>query len=108
MSKRKTKDEHEEVETGNGQSEYVLRLFVTGASPNSSRAVTNLKNICEANIPGKYSLEIIDVYQSDDIARTEGLIALPMLVKKLPLPERKLIGDMSDTKKVLTGLGIIP
>jgi len=89
------------------QSKFVLRLFITGASPNSSRAVTNLKNICEANIPGDYSLEIIDVYQSRNIAESEGLIALPMLIKKSPLPERRMIGDMSNTEKVLSGLGLL-
>ncbi len=91
----------------NKQTKFVLRLFITGASPNSARAVTNLKNICESNIPGEYSLEIIDVYQSNDIAQNEGLIALPMLIKKFPLPERRMIGDMSNTKKVLSGLGIL-
>ncbi len=107
MSRKKNSDV-EETEGENVQGKFVLRLFITGASPNSSRAITNLKNICEANIPGSYSLEIIDVYQSNDIAESEGLIALPMLVKKYPLPERRMIGDMSNTRKVLTGLGLVP
>jgi circadian clock protein KaiB len=87
--------------------EYVLRLFVTGATPKSIRAVTNMKQICEQHLKGKYSLEIIDVYQQNNIAEEEQLIALPLLIKKFPLPERRLIGDMSDTKKVLKGLGLI-
>ena len=86
--------------------EYVLRLFITGATPNSVKAVNNLKLICEQYLKGKYSLEIIDVYQQEDIAEKEQIIALPLLVKKLPLPERRLIGDMSNTEKVLHGLGI--
>jgi circadian clock protein KaiB len=86
---------------------YQLRLFVTGASPNSVRAISNIKQISEQHIPDKYSLEIIDIYQDAALAETEQLIALPLLIKKSPLPERRLIGDMSDINKVLRGLGII-
>jgi len=86
--------------------EYVLRLFVTGASPNSIRAIANLKEICETYLKGRYSLEIIDVYQQEALAKKEQLVALPLLVKKAPLPERRLIGDLSDTQKVLKGLGL--
>lgn len=85
---------------------YVLHLFVTGASLHSTRAIANLKHICESYIPGKYSLEIIDVYQQKELAEQEQLIALPLLIKRRPLPERRLVGDLSDTEKVLTGLGI--
>jgi circadian clock protein KaiB len=87
--------------------EYVLRLFITGASPNSLRAITNLREICETHIRDNYSLEIIDIYQQAELAESEQLVALPLLIKKYPLPERRLIGDMSDTEKVLKGLGII-
>src|ERR1700733_7802269 len=90
----------------NGKEKYILRLFVTGASPNSTRAITNLKEICETNLKGNYTLEIIDVYQQPTIAENEQIIALPMLIKKSPSPERRLIGDMSDTKKVLRGLSL--
>jgi circadian clock protein KaiB len=86
--------------------EYVLRLFITGATPNSVRAVTNIKQICEDHLKGRYSLEIIDVYQQMGIAEKEQLIALPLLIKKCPLPERRMIGDLSDTGKVLKGLGL--
>lgn len=95
--------------TGNqeiSRVEYVLQLFVSGASPNSVRAIVNLKNICDAHLAGKYSLEIIDVYQQGIIARDAQIIALPLLIKKLPLPERRIIGDMSETKKLLHGLGL--
>jgi len=88
--------------------EFVLRLFITGATPNSSRALTNIKEICEQYLHGRYSLEIVDVYQQESIAEEEQLVALPLLIKKKPLPERRLIGDMSDTQKVLKGLGLIP
>jgi len=86
--------------------EYVLCLFVTGATPNSMRAITNIKEICEEHLKGNYSLEIIDVYQQADIAKREQLVALPMLLRKQPLPEKRLIGDLSDTDKVLNALGI--
>lgn len=85
---------------------YVLRLYVTGASINSLRAIVNIKEICDKYIPDKYSLEIIDVYQQKSIAEQEQIIALPLLIKRAPLPEKRLIGDMSDTIKVLNGLGI--
>lgn len=88
-------------------NEYVLRLFITGATPNSIRAITNIKELCEAYLKGRYSLEIIDVYQQTEIAEKEQLIALPLLIKKQPLPERRMIGDLSDTDKVLKGLGLI-
>lgn len=85
---------------------YQLRLFVTGASPNSTRAISNLKEICDAFLKEKYELEIIDVYQQPLMAQREQIIALPMLIKKGPGPERRLIGDMSNKEKVLRGLGI--
>jgi len=88
------------------EKEFVLRLFVTGASTNSLRAISNIKQICETYIKGNYSLEIIDVYQQRATAESEQLIALPLLIKILPLPERRLVGDMSDTEKLLLGLGL--
>ena len=87
---------------------YRLRLFVTGATPNSSRAISNLKEFCETYLPDKYELEIVDVYQQPLIAQSEQVIALPMLIKVSPSPVRRLIGDMSDTEKVLRGLGLLP
>jgi circadian clock protein KaiB len=87
-------------------AEFVLRLFITGATPNSIRAVSNIKQICEDHLKGRYSLEIIDVYQQQSLAEGEQLIALPLLIKKQPLPERRMIGDLSDTEKVLKGLGL--
>ena len=107
-----TNDERGEIEKNDQNNvdegaRYVLRLFVTGASSNSLRAISNLKRICENHIQGNYSLEIIDVYQQKNIAEIEQLIALPLLIKTLPLPARRLIGDMSDTDKVLRGLGLI-
>jgi circadian clock protein KaiB len=88
------------------EDRYVLRLFVTGASFNSVKAISNLTQICETYIQDNYSLEIIDVYQERSVAEREQIIALPLLIKSFPLPERRLIGDMSDTNRVLKGLGI--
>jgi len=85
---------------------YQLRLFVTGATPNSTRAIANLKDICETFLKGNYELEIIDVYQQPLMAQAEQIVALPLLIKKKPSPERRLIGDMSDTAKVLKGLNL--
>jgi circadian clock protein KaiB len=95
-----------EGKRGNAESEFVLTLFVSGASPNSVRAINNLQKILETHINGNYQLRVIDVRQEKVLAEKEQIIALPLLIKKSPHPERRLIGDMSDTKKVLNGLGI--
>jgi circadian clock protein KaiB len=85
---------------------YKLRLFITGASTNSTRAVINIKAICETYLKQNYELEIVDIHQQPLLAQSEEIIAVPLLVKKSPWPERRLIGDMSNTVKVLRGLGI--
>lgn len=86
--------------------EFELRLYITGATPNSVKAIANIRNICESYLKDRYALQIIDVYQNASLARQEQIIALPLLIKKLPLPERKLIGDLSETEKVLNALGV--
>lgn len=104
-------DEQEWIKQGNefdGDQPYQLRLYITGASPNSTRAVENLKSFCETYMKGNYRLEIIDVYQQPAIAEQEQIIALPLLIKKAPGMERRLIGDMSDTAKILQCFNIIP
>lgn len=100
------KEEHPAV-PGEEDFEYVLQLFITGATPNSARAIVNIKQICEVHLKGRYCLEIIDVYQEQAMAEKEQLVALPLLIRKQPLPERRLIGDMSNTEKVLKGLGFL-
>ena len=97
-----------EEEAADQPSNLSLKLFITGASPNSAKAINNLKNICEQYIDSKYDLEIIDVYQQPLKAAEEQIVALPMLLKFFPLPVKKLIGDLSDTAKVLKGLGLNP
>lgn len=97
-----------DADTKKGQNfPYIFHLYVTGASANSSRAITNFRNLCETSLKGQYELNIIDVYQQPHIAKGVNIIALPLLVRKLPLPERRLIGDLSDHEKVIRNLGIL-
>jgi len=103
MTKQNNEPDQEDMSV---KEVYILRLFITGASPNSLRAIANLKEICETHLKGNYELEVIDVYQQPLIAQSEQVIALPMLIKMSPSPVRRLIGDMSDTEKVLRGLGL--
>ncbi len=83
-------------------------MYVTGMTPRSTQAIRNIKRICEEYLKGRYELEVVDIYQQPELAREGELIAAPTLVKKLPVPIRKLIGDMSNTEKVLVGLNIMP
>jgi len=86
------------------KDKYVLRLFITGTTSKSVLALTNLKKICEEYLEGRYELEVIDLYQNPALAKDEQIIAAPTLIKRLPLPFRRIIGDMSDIEKVLMGL----
>ena len=85
---------------------YILRLYVTGSSNRSLRAVYNLKKLCEEYLPDDYELEVIDIYKDPAAAREAQIIAAPTLVKKLPQPIRKFVGDMSNTQKILIGLDV--
>jgi circadian clock protein KaiB len=87
-------------------NEYVLRLYVAGTSSKSIRAVANIKEICERSLKNRYDLEVIDIYQQPVLVKGEKIIAAPTLVKKLPPPLRKFIGDMSDTERILVGLDL--
>jgi circadian clock protein KaiB len=86
---------------------YILRLFVTGMTPRSVRAVNNLRAICDRYLMGRYDLEVIDIYQQPTLTKGEQIIAAPTLIKKLPLPMRRIIGDMSDGDRVLVGLDLL-
>lgn len=90
----------------NGQGCYELKLYITGLTPNSVRAVKNIKSICNKYFNNNFKLEIIDVYQNPALAREENIIATPTLVKKSPSPTYRVVGNLSDTKKVLKLLGI--
>jgi len=86
--------------------EYVLRLYITGATPNSTKAIKNIKSICQQHLEGRYNLKIIDIYQQPELAKKDQVIALPLLVKLSPLPVKRLIGNLSNTEKVLKGLDL--
>ncbi len=93
---------------GKETTTYVLRLYVTGTTPRSMQAIANVKSICEQYLHGRYELEVIDLYQQPVLAQGEQIIAAPTLVKKLPEPLRRIIGDMTNTEKVLVGLDLRP
>lgn len=99
-------EDFEESMQHEDQEKYVLRLYITGMTPNSKKAVENVKTICEQYLKGRYELEVIDIYQQPSLAQGEQIIAVPTLIKKLPGPLRRLIGDMSNTEKVLMGLDL--
>ena len=88
--------------------EYVLHLFITGATPNSTRAVHNIKSLCEEYLKGRYELLIVDIYQQPELAQQEDLIGVPTLIKRSPGLVRRLVGDLSDRERVLKALGIEP
>lgn len=87
---------------------YLLRLFVSGSTPRSARAIQNIRALCEERLHGRYDLEVIDIYQHPEHVKPEQIIVTPTLVKKLPLPLRKIIGDLSDKERMLVGLDIVP
>jgi circadian clock protein KaiB len=88
------------------KAEYVLRLYITGMTARSAAAVATIKSICEEHLQGRYDLEVIDIYQYPQLAKDEQIIAAPTLVKKLPQPLRRFIGDLSDKERVLLGLDL--
>ena len=98
-----------ELERGGSRSrqrKYVLRLYVSGSTGKSTQAVENIKRICEEYLKNRYDLQVIDLYQQPQLARGEQIVAVPTLIKRLPLPLRRLIGDMSNEGKVLWGLDL--
>ena len=85
---------------------YVLRLYVTGTTPQSVRAIANIKKLCEVYLKGRYELDVVDLYQQPQLAQGEQIVAAPTLIKKSPLPQRRIIGDMSMSQRVLAGLDL--
>ena len=90
------------------KAKYLLRLYVTGTTGRSMRAIQNVRRICEEHLQGLYDLEVVDIYRNLPLARGDQIIAAPTLIKRLPVPLRRLIGDMSDEQRVLVGLDIRP
>jgi circadian clock protein KaiB len=85
---------------------YILCLYVTGSTPRSLKAISNVKKLCEEYLADDYELEVIDIYANPNAAREAQIIAAPTLIKRLPAPLRRFIGDLSNTQKVLRGLGV--
>jgi len=86
---------------------WILRLYVAGQTPKAITAFTNLKKICEEQLEGKYTIEVIDLLQNPHLANEYQIVALPTLIRKLPVPVRKIIGDLSNTERVLMGLDLL-
>ncbi len=87
---------------------WAMRLYVAGQSPRSSAAIANLRRICDEYLPGRYEVEVIDLLRNPELAKTDQIIAIPTLVKKLPVPVRHIIGDLSETARVLVNLELKP
>jgi circadian clock protein KaiB len=90
----------------NKNTKYHLRLYITATTPSSARAVANIRKLCEKYLPGRFELEVIDITTHPEIAKREQLIGAPTLIKHLPLPLRRFIGDMSNTEKLIVGLNL--
>jgi circadian clock protein KaiB len=109
--KRKKAPKSRGKTSGNGKLKAApvqMRLYVAGQTPKSIAAFENLKRICDENMPGKYEIEVIDLMDKPQLARGDQIVAIPTVVKNLPVPIRKLIGDMSNTQRVLVGLDLKP
>jgi circadian clock protein KaiB len=87
---------------------FLLRLYVAGQTPKSMTAFANLKHICEEHLAGRYKIEVVDLLKNPTLARGDQILAIPTLVRKLPEPVRKIIGDLSNTERVLIGLDLLP
>ena len=98
----------EEIDADIDPGHYHLRLYVAGQTAKSMRATANLKKVCEEHLAGRYDIEIIDLIQNPKLAAGDQILALPTLVRRLPAPLKRIIGDLSDTEKVLVGLDIRP
>jgi len=110
MPKKKVRDSTQTFERERvrpRKKPYVLRLYVTGTTPQSVRAIANIKKLCEIHLKGRYELDVVDLYQQPQLAQGEQIIAAPTLIKKLPLPQRRIIGDMSMNERVLAGLDLL-
>ncbi|HEX9941183.1 MAG TPA: circadian clock KaiB family protein [Thermoanaerobaculia bacterium] len=106
MGKEETTPRFEESLATHPADRYALRLYVTGATPSSGRAIANVKAICEEHLRDRYDLEVIDIYQQPDLADEDEIVAAPTLVKRQPLPLRRLVGDLSDPQRVLLRLNL--
>jgi circadian clock protein KaiB len=105
--RRSTQGRAESAGAGGATEHYSLKLYVTGATGRSLRAIANIKAICEQYLKGRYDLEVVDIYRRPALLRKDQIVAVPTLIKKLPAPLRLLVGDLSRTDQVLQGLGLV-
>ena len=96
-----------EPAAGDAECHYALRLLIVGTTPRSARAIVNIRKLCEEHLAGRYGLEVIDIAEHPEVAARDQIIAAPTLIKTLPLPLRRFIGDMSQTDRILLGLGLL-
>ena len=106
-SDRDIADETEPERDDSPQERYVLRLYVAGTTHKSKRAIANIERLCEEHLKGRYDLEVVDLYKQPALAQGEQIIAVPTLIKQLPLPLRRLIGDLSDPDHLIVGLDLV-
>ena len=88
------------------RARHVFRLYIAGLTPRSTQAVQNLRTFCDAHLAGCYEIEVVDLYQQPQLAQTDQILAIPTLIRKLPLPQRQFLGDLSDSHALLVGLGL--
>jgi circadian clock protein KaiB len=103
---KRSKDKADSNGKESGKKKFLLRLYVTGQTPRSVTSIENLKHFCEQHLKGQYNMEVIDIYQQPALASENQIIAAPTLIKSLPLPLRRLVGDLSDAERVLVGLDL--
>ena len=101
-----TTQKFEKLSAEMNNTTYILRLYVAGNTPKSAQAIINIREICETHLKGRYQLEVIDIYQQSALAKGEQIIAVPTLIKYLPLPLKRVIGDLSKTEQVIFGLDL--
>lgn len=106
--KTSTTKEFENAVAGNGKGKYILKLYITGMTPRSQLALRNLEKVCKEYLGDNYELEVIDIYQQPTLAKGDQIIAVPTLIKKLPVPLRRLIGDLSQEDRIILGLDLKP
>jgi circadian clock protein KaiB len=102
-----TREFEKALDASSKTKRYSLRLFVTGTTPKSARAIQNIRAICEEKLHGRYDLEVVDIYQHPEQAKPDQIVVAPTLLKSLPAPVRRLIGDMSNESRVLAGLDLV-
>ncbi|MEO7162180.1 MAG: circadian clock KaiB family protein [Bdellovibrionia bacterium] len=105
--KKESAEKYEECIEKANQQRFLLRLYITGMTPQSLRAIKNIKKVCEERLTSRYDLEVIDIYQSPKLAKEEQIVAAPTLVRILPQPLKRMIGDLSDEERVLLGLELL-